>query len=122
MVNLKSQKNATTGQPQTIKTPFLEITTDYADGEVVAYRIYEDDLPQLTEANLKELRITREVLRDCFVEGVRLMKDRDWAKCRPVADEDVDGTDEVFGSRLVLIVGYNQYTHPLMDGPASGTA
>jgi hypothetical protein len=108
-------------QPVTIKTPFLDVSTDDGD-DVVSYRIYEDDLPRLTKADLKKLRISREVLHECFAEGVRLMKDRDWAKCRPCADEHADGTDEVYGTRMVLIVGYNQYTHPLMKGPASGNA
>ena len=96
-------------QPATIKTPFLDVIT--VGGDV---RVYEDDLPRITDAHLKRLRMTREMLHQCFAEGVRLMKDRDWAKSRPIAED--------FGTRGVIIVGYNQYTHPLMLGPASGNA
>jgi hypothetical protein len=100
-----------TGQPPTIKTPFLDVSTE--DGDL---RIYEDDLSRITAAELKQLRMTREVLQECFAEGVRLMKDRDWAKQGPCADETLEG------EWFVLVVGYNQHTHPLMEGPASGNA
>ena len=101
-----------TGQAPTIKTPFLDVSTDAGD----SIRIYEEDLPRITKADLKELRMTHEILNRCFAEGVRLMTEpgMDWAKWRPCADETLKG------EWIVVTSGYNQYTHPLMEGPASG--
>jgi hypothetical protein len=96
-----------------IKAPFLDVSTK--DGDE---RIYEDDLPLVIARDLKRLRMTREVLHRCFAEGVRRMQEpgKDWARCRPTAQETLDGEWEVGCG------GYNQYTHPLMAGPAKGKA
>jgi hypothetical protein len=50
-------------------TKVLELDTEKGDVE-----IREDQLPTITDAELIELGISRETLRDCFAEGGRLMQ------------------------------------------------
>jgi hypothetical protein len=95
--------------------PFMTLGTK--DGNV---DIRAEDLATVTDAELRRLRITREELRRCFAEAMEMMRGAtpaDWAKRRPVADQMQDGEWVVVG-----LVGYNQHTHPLMRGPASGEA
>lgn len=84
-----------------IKTPFLDVNTD--DGD---FRVFHEDLAHIPDHELSRLRISRDVLQACFVEGVRLMIEKDWSKCRPCAEELRDGTDDVFGTWEVVIVHY----------------
>jgi hypothetical protein len=95
--------------------PFMTLGTK--DGNV---DIREADLSSVTDAELRRLRITRDELCRCFAEAMEMMRGAtpaDWAKARPIAEEIRDGEWIVVGP-----VGYNQYTHPLMRGPASGEA
>jgi hypothetical protein len=50
-------------------TKTLELDTEKCDIE-----IREDELPTITDAELIELGISRETLRDCFAKGGRLMQ------------------------------------------------
>jgi len=94
-----------------VVTPFLDLNTE--DGDLP---IREEDLSRLTNAELRQLRISRTELRRCFAKGIKLMHHRDWARERPIAQESLDG------EWFVLICGYNQFTHPLMgDNDASNS-
>jgi hypothetical protein len=70
-------------------TKMLDLDTENGDIE-----IREDELPTITEAELIELGISRETLRDCFAEGVRLMQSIN-AWVRPCAAPRLDGEWEV---------------------------
>jgi hypothetical protein len=50
-------------------TKMLELDTEKGDVE-----IRDDQLPTISDAELIELGISRETLRDCFAEGERLMQ------------------------------------------------
>jgi hypothetical protein len=63
------------------------LTLGLADGDL---EIHEDQLPSITNAQLKQWRISREDLRRCFVDGVKLMRHRK-DRARPIADETLDG-------------------------------
>jgi hypothetical protein len=95
--------------------PFMHLSTK--DGDV---EIREEDLSSVTDAQLKKWRITRNELCRCFAEAMALMQratQEDWARGRPVCEESLEGEWVVGGP-----IGYNQFTHPLMQGPASGKA
>jgi hypothetical protein len=68
----------------------LSIATE--EGEVI---ICDHELPSITDADLKLLRISRSELQRAFAEGVKLMRmrndkpDRHWV--RPCASEGIDG-------------------------------
>ena len=68
----------------------------------------EDELPTLTNKELAKLRISREELRRCFAEGVKLMEGRGNSD-RPCAYETYDGKWEV------RIVRYSALSDPLME-------
>ena len=59
-----------------------------------AVEISEDELTTLTNKELAKLRISREELRRCFAEGVKLMKGRSDSD-RMLAVKTFDGTWEV---------------------------
>jgi hypothetical protein len=68
--------------------PLLEVNTDYGRRRA----IQEHDLTSLTDAELKELRISRAELRRCFAGGVKLMQGKTESdRVRPCADEIRDG-------------------------------
>jgi hypothetical protein len=69
----------------------LSVFTLYGNVE-----IGEDELPTLTNKELAKLRISREELRRCFAEGVKLMEGRsDSDSVRACAYETYDGKWEV---------------------------
>jgi hypothetical protein len=81
--------------------------------------ICEDELPSITDAELRLLRISREELARVFAEGVELMWEHDVQprdRARPVAAETLDGKWEV------RLVRYSELTDPLMDEPSAGNA
>ena len=91
----------------------LHIGTD----ESYDIEIREDELPKITNAQLKRLRITRAELRRCFAEGMRLMRDQGpGARVRPVAMGTLDGEWEVH------IVRYSPLNDPPMLKRAKGKA
>ena len=72
-------------------TKMLKLDTEKGDVE-----IREDELPTITEAELIEFGISRKTLRDCFVEGVRLMQSiSSGERVRPCAAPRLDGEWEV---------------------------
>jgi hypothetical protein len=69
----------------------LILATDAGDIE-----IRKHELPSLTEAELKQHRISRQELRRCFAAGAKLMKSTTPSdRTRPVASETLDGKWEV---------------------------
>ena len=71
--------------------PILCIGT--ARGDVI---IREDQLPTITDAELKRFRISRADLQECFAVGKKLMEGQKPSEVRPVASERLDGTWEVW--------------------------
>jgi len=80
----------------------LELDTEKGDIE-----IREDELPTIHESELIEFGISRETLRDCFVEGLRLMQSvTAGERARPCATPNFDGKWEV------RLVRYPEYPDP----------
>jgi hypothetical protein len=89
----------------------LQIATE--DGDI---EIREDELASITNAELADLRLSREQLHQLFAEGVELMRSRKPGdRVRPVAMEISDG------DWFVDLVRYSPLRDPLMQGPLKGT-
>jgi hypothetical protein len=83
----------------------LEVSTDSGGIE-----IHEDELATITDAELKKLRMSREVLERCFRLGKELMKGKKPGdRVRPCADEDLQGNWHV------VLVRYSELSDPLMN-------
>jgi len=93
---------------------------DHEDGgEPFDLTINEDELADITDDDLAEWCITREVLHRCFAEGVELMKDKTESdRVRPIAEHTGDGPNDW----EVVLVQYSPLTDPLMHGEAKGKA
>jgi hypothetical protein len=90
----------------------LTVSTDEGDVE-----IREAELSTITDEDLQRLHIPREDLHRCFAEGMQMMQGVEpGERIRPVADQQCDG------SWAVRLVRYSEFTDPLMEGPASGSA
>ena len=93
----------------------LTIDISTAEGPI---EIREDDLPSLTDEELRMLRISRADLHRVFAEGARLMQENNIQprdRIRPCADETLDGKWEV---RLVKY----SLSDPLLDARPAGKA
>ena len=90
-------------------TKLLELDTETGDVEIC-----EEELPTITDAELIEFGISRETLRDCFTEGVRLMQLMQSSKAeervRPCAAPRLDGKWEV------RLIRDSALSVPLMPG------
>jgi hypothetical protein len=95
-----------------MEAPMNSLTLGLADGDL---EIRADQLPSITDAQLKHWRISRDDLHRCFVHGVKLMRSRR-DRARAIADQLLDG------KWAVNLVVYPELTDPLMHGPASETA
>jgi hypothetical protein len=96
-------------------------------GDIV---IREDELPTITEADLRWLGISRDDLLRCFAEGVELMKGTEPGdRVRPIAELHdrpwIDGNRTVArilsgGGRsegwIVSLCGYSAASDPLLAG------
>jgi hypothetical protein len=92
--------------------PSLDVATaDHGD-----VTVHADQLPTVTEDELKMLGMSRDELLRCFAEGAKLMADYAASdRVRPVASQTLDGKWEV------RIERYSELSDPLMQGPG-GTA
>ena len=92
--------------------PTLDVATaDHGD-----VTVHADQLPTVTEDELKMFGMSRDELLRCFAEGAKLMADYTASdRVRPVASQTLDGKWEV------RIVHYSEWSDPLMQGPG-GTA
>jgi hypothetical protein len=89
----------------------LYVATEWGDIE-----IREDEIPTITRADLRKLRMSRKVLHQCFALGAELMTGRmPYDRVRPCAEETPDGR------WVVHLVRYSALSDPLMKGPAAGT-
>jgi hypothetical protein len=84
------------------------------DGDPRDLVIAENELAAVTDDELAEWGISRTTLHRCFAEGVALMKDKTESdRVRPIAEHVGEGLDDW----EVVIVGYSEFTDPLMDEP-----
>jgi len=89
--------------------------------------ISEDELPTLTKADMRRLRITACALNEVFAEARELAKEiKPGDRVRIVADRDWRGKGKSYRGRskddfLVVPVRYSELSDPLMQGSAAGS-
>jgi hypothetical protein len=95
-----------------MRPTILEVSSDRGDG----IAIQADDLTLLTDAELKTLRMSRNLQR-CFAEGLKLMEGTtEHDRVRPCADEAADG------EWIVTLVQYSALSDPLKQDRAQRKA